>query len=83
MKVDVDYITVQNGDQVIADIHDAFSSGDHVIDFSSVRQIDSTALAVILAAKRALGANKTIELQHCSAQLNNLIAVYGVQSLFS
>ncbi|MCR2745136.1 STAS domain-containing protein [Limnobacter parvus] len=83
MKVQADHITVRNGDQVIAEVTKAFANGDHVIDFSSVKQIDSTALAVILAAKRALKSDKTLELQHPPAQLDSLIAAYGVQSLFS
>lgn len=83
MRIEADHITVRNGDQVIADLAKAFANGDHVIDFSLVKQIDSTALAVILAAKRALKSDKTLELQHPPAQLDSLIAAYGVQSLFS
>lgn len=83
MKVSADQITVRNGDQVIAEVSKAFALGDHVIDFSAVRHVDSTALAVILAAKRVLKSDKTLELQHPPAQLNSLIAAYGVQSLFS
>lgn len=83
MKLDVEEITVRNGDKVIALLGKAFAQGDHVIDFSSVRHVDSTALAVILAAKRMLKSDKTLELQHPPAQLNSLIAAYGVQSLFS
>jgi phospholipid transport system transporter-binding protein len=83
MKVSADQITVRNGDQVIAEGAKAFALGDHVIDFSAVRHVDSTALAVILAAKRVLKSDKTLELQHPPAQLNSLIAAYGVQSLFS
>ena len=82
MKIAADSITVRNGDQIIADVTKAFAQGDHVIDFSAVQQIDSTALAVILAAKRALKSDKTLELQHPPSQLDSLIAAYGVQSLF-
>ena len=82
MKVSADQITVHNGSEVIAEVAKAFASGDHVIDFSQVKHVDSTALAVILAAKRALKSNKTLELQHPPAQLGSLIAAYGVQSLF-
>lgn len=83
MKVAADHITVRNGDEVIAQVAKAFAQGDHVIDFSAVKQIDSTALAVILAAKRVLKSDKTLELQHPPVQLDSLIAAYGVQSLFS
>lgn len=83
MQVAVDHITVRNGDQVIAEVTKAFSTGDHVIDFSRVTHVDSTVLAVILAARRVLKSDKTLELQHRPAQLDSLIAAYGVQSLFS
>ena len=83
MKVSADQITVRNADQVIADVAKAFAQGDHVIDFSAVKHVDSSLLAVLLAAKRVLKSDKTLELQHPPAQLNSLIAAYGVQSLFS
>ncbi len=83
MKVLADQITVRNGNEVIAQVTKDFGQGDHVIDFSGVKHIDSTALAVILAAKRALKSNKTLELQHPPAQLGSLLAAYGVQSLFN
>jgi ABC-type transporter Mla MlaB component len=83
MKIGVDQITVRNGEQLIAAVTKAFAQGDHVIDFTGVKVIDSTALAVILAAKRVLKSDKTLELQHRPAQLDSLIAAYGVQSLFS
>jgi phospholipid transport system transporter-binding protein len=83
MKVSVDQITVRNGEQVIAEVAKAFALGDHIIDFSAVKHVDSTVLAVVLAARRVLKSDKTLELQHPPAQLNSLIAAYGVQSLFS
>jgi phospholipid transport system transporter-binding protein len=83
MKVTADHITVRNGDEIIVQVTKAFGQGDNVIDFSEVKQIDSTALAVILAAKRVLKSDKSLELQHPPAQLDSLIAAYGVQSLFS
>lgn len=83
MKIDVDHITVHNGGQVIAAVTRAFEQGDHVIDFSGVKRVDSSVLAVLLAAKRVLKSDKTLELQHRPEQLDSLIAAYGVQSLFS
>ena len=83
MKINQESITVRNGDKVIKAVTEAFQQGDHVLDFSGVKNMDSTALAVILAAKRMLKSDKTLELQHAPEQLNSLIAAYGVQSLFS
>lgn len=82
MKISVDQITVRTGDQVLAEVTKSFLAGDHVIDFSAVKHIDSTALAVILAARRVLKSDKKLELQHPPQQLDSLIAAYGVQSLF-
>ena len=83
MKIEADQITVRNGGPLIAEVTQAVAQGDHIIDFSTVRHVDSTALAVILAARRVLESDKTLELQHPPAQLSSLIAAFGVQSLFS
>ncbi|HEX4856998.1 MAG TPA: STAS domain-containing protein [Limnobacter sp.] len=82
MKLAVEEITVRNGGAVLEQLRKGLGQGDHVIDFSAVKHIDSTALAVILAARRMLKSDKSLELQHPPAQLNSLIAAYGVQSLF-
>lgn len=83
MQIQATEITVRNGVQVIAEITQAVKAGDSVLDFSSVKHIDSTALAAILAAKRVLKSDKKLELLHAPAQLDSLIEAYGVQSLFS
>lgn len=83
MKISFDKIEVSNGDKVIAEVAQAMAKGDHVIDFSNVKNVDSTVLAVILAAKRALKTDKSLQLQHAPDQLQSLVAAYGVQSLFS
>ena len=83
MKISAEQITVKNGKQVIAEVTQAVRQGDSVIDFSAVKHIDSTAIAVLLAAKRVLKTDKTLQVQHAPTQLQSLIAAYGVQSLFS
>ncbi|WP_370260982.1 lipid asymmetry maintenance protein MlaB [Limnobacter sp.] len=83
MKISADQITVRNGAKVIAEVTAALRSGDSVVDFSGVKHIDSTAIAVLLAAKRVLKTDKTLQVKHAPAQLESLIAAYGVQSLFS
>ena len=82
MRVSASEITVHNGDKVLAEVIRAFEAGDSVLDFSGVTRIDSTALALILAAKRVLKSDKKMELLHAPEQLNSLIQAYGVQSLF-
>jgi ABC-type transporter Mla MlaB component len=75
-------ITVRNGDLVLSEVVKACACEDSIIDFSNVRQVDSTVLAVLLAAKRVLKSDKKLELMNPPAQLDSLIAAYGVQSLF-
>ncbi|MCQ8897458.1 STAS domain-containing protein [Limnobacter humi] len=87
MKISAEAITVRNGEQVIAEVTKAVAGGDRVLDFSNVQHIDSTALAVVLAAQRvaarhASQTDKTLQLQHTPTQLQSLVAAYGVQSLF-
>lgn len=82
MKLAVAEISVRNGEKVINEVTRAVRSGDLEIDFASVSHIDSTALAVILAAKRVLPAGKTLEIKNQPSQLDSLIQAYGVQSLF-
>jgi phospholipid transport system transporter-binding protein len=83
MQIKAKFIKVGNGQQVIAEVCRAVEQGDTVIDFSNVESVDSTALAVILAARRVQkkGAS-ALELVHPPAQLQALVAAYGVQSLF-
>ena len=85
MKISETQITVKNGDKVIEQVCQSVAQGDLEIDFSQVQQIDSTALAVVLAAQRAARSNnsgKKLELVNPPAQLHSLIAAYGVQLLF-
>ncbi|HEY1057390.1 MAG TPA: STAS domain-containing protein [Limnobacter sp.] len=87
MKISADTITVRNGEQIIDEVTKAVAAGDRVLDFSNVKHIDSTALAVVLAAKRVASkggaqTDKTLQLQHAPTQLQSLVAAYGVQSLF-
>lgn len=83
MRINAEFIKVGNGQQIIADVCRAVEQGDTVIDFSQVKSVDSTVLVVILAARRVQkkGAS-ALELLHPPAQLQALVAAYGVQSLF-
>lgn len=83
MKISQAEITIHNGSAVIDEVTQACAGGDHVLDFEAVSKVDSTVLLVILAAKRVLKSDKTLELVHPPAQLTSLISAYGVQSLFS
>lgn len=82
MKISATEISVRNGEKVIKEVTKAVRTGDVEIDFASVAQIDSTALAVILAAKRVLPEGKSLSLKNQPVQLDSLIQAYGVQSLF-
>lgn len=82
MKLSNSEITVRNGGKVLSEVLASIRSGNTSFDFQSVKKIDSTALAVILAAKRALPEGKTLAIINQPDQLNSLVAAYGVQSLF-
>lgn len=82
MKISAESIKVSNGQVVIAEVCQAVADGDFIIDFSNVKSVDSTVLAVIFAAKRERKTDKALDLQHLPAQLHGLIEAYGVQSLF-
>ncbi|MDX1668884.1 MAG: STAS domain-containing protein [Limnobacter sp.] len=83
MKISNPEITVRNAGEVLQQVLAAVKKGDFELDFASVQKIDSSALAVILSAKRALPQGKTLNLANQPAQLDSLISAYGVQSLFS
>jgi len=82
MKLNVPEITVHNADKLIAQISKSVASGDTTLDFEGVKTLDSSALAVVLAARRAAG-GKPLQLQNLPAQFQSLAAAYGVQSLFA
>lgn len=83
MQVQVESIKVGNAQQVIADVCRSLDQGDAVLDLSQVKTVDSSVLAVVFAARRH-AKNKAIVLQvlHPPAQMQALVAAYGVQSLF-
>lgn len=83
MQINAEVIKVGNGQQIIAEVCKAVAHGDAVIDFSGVKSVDSTVLAVIFAARRAQKKGAAaLQLLHPPAQLQALVAAYGVQSLF-
>lgn len=82
MKITNSEITVRNGGKVLSEVLAGIRKGDTELDFHAVKKIDSTALAVILAAKRALPKGQTLAISNEPAQLSSLVAAYGVQSLF-
>ncbi len=54
------------------------------VDASAVRQFDSSALAVLLEARReGLGLGKKLIVVNWPAPLSRLAAVYGVQALLA
>lgn len=83
MKLDFDQITVHNADKVINVIEKMIKGGDVTLDFSGVRRVDSSLLAVIFAARRAASnQGKALQLQNLPSQMDGFIQAYGVQSLF-
>jgi len=82
MKLSQSEITVHNADQILKELTRAIAAGDLTVDFSDVRKIDSSALALVLGARRAAG-GKALQLLNLPEQFTGLIAAYGVQSLFA
>lgn len=82
MKISLPEITVHNAEKVLAEVTQALKAGDLVVDFSGVKKIDSSALAVVMGARRAAG-GKPLQLLNLPEQFSSLVAAYGVQSLFA
>lgn len=62
----------------------AAQAGGVVIDASALAQFDSSALAVILACRRAAAAaGKTLSVHGLPARLSQLAALYGVAELIA
>ena len=77
----IDLTTVQS---VLAAALAALAAGQTVFDFSAVRQMDSTALALVLACDRAAFAQGIPF--HCQGVPDNLLSLarlYGVEAFVS
>ncbi|QZA81164.1 STAS domain-containing protein [Deefgea piscis] len=61
----------------------SLSQADLTLDFSDLKQVDSSAVALLLEwQRRASAAQCTLRLIHLPANLLQLIAVYGLSHFF-
>lgn len=65
-----------------ASLERAGGSGPFEVDASGVRNVDTSALAVLLDLNRAaLARGRSVEIRHAPAKLTQLAALYGVGEL--
>ncbi len=83
MKFSQSQITVHDAQTAARAAVAAIQSGDKTLDFSAVTRVDSAAVAVLLEARRHCSPPNSLRVVSAPAALEGLIAVYGLQSLFS
>ncbi len=82
MKLDVASISHQNAAALLAAGIDAIRAGDGHFDLSAVGQVDSSAVALLLAWQReAQARGVSLSLAHGPAALKSLAKLYGVDEL--
>jgi phospholipid transport system transporter-binding protein len=82
MRVDAEQITNANAAALLDAGRASIRSGDLSFDLGAVRQVDSAAVALLLAWQREAAARQArIELANVPAALTSLAALYGVDAL--
>jgi phospholipid transport system transporter-binding protein len=82
MKVDAGNITNANAAELLEAGQAAIRGGDLAFDLGAVRQVDSAAVALLLAWQReAVAAKGRIVLANVPAPLASLATLYGVDGL--
>jgi phospholipid transport system transporter-binding protein len=82
MKLDTTSMTNDNAAALLAAGRAAIRGGDLAFDLAAVTQIDSAAVALLLAWQReAAAANGRIALSNVPPALTSLASLYGVDAL--
>jgi len=82
MKLEEAHMTNGNAAALLEAGCAAIRSGDMSFDLAEVKQVDSAAVALLLAWQReAKAANGRIELANVPAALSSLASLYGVDTL--
>jgi phospholipid transport system transporter-binding protein len=80
----IESVTVANASVVLAQGVAAINGGQRIIDLSCIAAADSSAVAVLLAWKRAAAAaGATVAFTNMPANLQSLTVLYGVDSFLS
>lgn len=82
MRIGDNAVTSANVGGIKKAVMKAIDSGDAVLDLSECTRVDSTALALILAARRRAAARGLeLEIKGAPASIEDLARVYGLESL--
>lgn len=82
MKIETDRIANDNAASLLQQGEAAIDAGDACFDLSAVRRCDSSAVALLLAWRRAAEARSLrLEVRSAPASLRSLATLYGVQAL--
>ncbi len=84
MRLSRDSVTMKNALEVKKEGYAALQGGDAQIDFSTVREVDSSAVSVLLSWMRyAKEKGLTLEVCHVPHALVSLLTLYGILPLFA
>lgn len=84
MKIPTKEVTIKTVMALKTMVQESIGQGDTVLDFSTVKSVDSAALVLILEAKRLLKIrNKKLELLGVQPELQSLVSLYGLEELFT
>ena len=84
MQFTLAHITFEEFAQAKQALKEALATGDAVLDFSQVERVDSTAVALILYARReALLRNLPLQLVGMPESFDELVQLYGLETLFA
>lgn len=84
MQFTLAQITFEEFAQAKQVLKEALATGDAVLDFSQVERVDSTAVALILYARReALRSNLPLQLVGMPESFDELVQLYGLETLFA
>ncbi len=82
MKLDVTRVTIDNAVALSALGTEAIRTGDVAFDFSAVSEVDTSAVALLLAwSRQAQAAGRTLAVEGVPADLVSLARLYGVDEL--
>lgn len=84
MHIDTEQITIAQVAAIKSDVIRAIDAGDDTLDFSGVSRVDSSAVALVLFAKR-YACEKAMELKLVGVppSFYKLALLYGLETLFA
>ena len=84
MRLIVKQLTFEEYPEVQRDVAEALRQGDTVLDFGQVDRVDSTAVALLLYAKRqAQTLGLTLKCENLPESYDELVMLYGLEDVLS